>query len=77
MPVTFLVKHFYHANNYGMDTTNIITVPPPEEIERRIIACKAELKALARIKRLSRAAKAAAEAAKSRVTPHAPKDGAE
>ncbi len=34
-----------------------IIVPPPEEIERRIVACKAELKALARIKRLSRAAK--------------------
>jgi hypothetical protein len=45
-----------------------ITVPPPEEIERRIVACKAELKALARLKRLSRAAKTAAEAAESRAT---------
>ena len=53
-----------------------ITVPPPEEIERRIVACKAELKALARIKRLSRAAKTAAEAAESRATPPAPKGSA-
>ena len=59
-----------------MDTTSTITVPPPEEIERRIVACKAELKALARIKRLSRAAKTAAEAAESRVTEPAPKGGA-
>jgi hypothetical protein len=58
-----------------METTNTITVPPPEEIERRIVACKAELKALARIKRLSRAAKVAAEAAESRATPLALKAG--
>ena len=58
------------------DKPHAITVPPPEEIDRRIIACKAELKALARIKRLSRAAKTVAEAAESRVAPPALKGGA-
>jgi hypothetical protein len=58
------------------DAPPTITVPPPEEIERRIVACKAELKALTRIKRLSRAAKTAAEAAESRATSPASKVGA-
>ena len=63
LPVHFLFKKTVHANNQGMnETPHTITVPPPEEIERRIVACKAELKALSRLKRLSRAAKSAAEA---------------
>jgi hypothetical protein len=57
------------------DTTATITVPPPDEVERRIVACKAELKALARIKRLSYAAEVAAEAAESRAMPPALKGG--
>ena len=59
-----------------MSQTPFITVPPPEEIERRIIACKAELKALARLKRMSRAAKIAADARQSRPTPPREKGGA-
>jgi hypothetical protein len=59
-----------------IDASSPITVPPPEEIERRIVACKAELKSLARLKRLSRAAKTVAEAAESRATPPAAKGGA-
>jgi hypothetical protein len=47
-------------------TPSPLIVPALEEIERRIVACKAELKALARLKRLSRAAKTAAEARESR-----------
>jgi hypothetical protein len=37
-------------------TTNSLTIPPPAEIEKRIVACRAELKALSRLLRMSRAA---------------------
>jgi hypothetical protein len=57
------------------DAPQTITVPPPDEIERRITACKAELKALARLKRMSRAAKSAADARASRPTLPAVKGG--
>jgi hypothetical protein len=53
-----------------------LTVPTPDEIERQIIACKTELKALARLKRLSRAAQTAHDARESRKAPSVPKGGA-
>jgi hypothetical protein len=67
LPILFLFKKNVRANNQSMnDAPHTITVPPPDEIERRITACKAELKALARLKRMSRAAKSAADARESR-----------
>jgi hypothetical protein len=43
-------------------TIRSLTVPPPEEIEKRIVACRAELKALSRLLRMSRAAQIVREA---------------
>jgi hypothetical protein len=45
-----------------------LTIPPPAEIERRIAACRAELKALSRLLRMSRAAKIAADSRAARKT---------
>jgi hypothetical protein len=43
-----------------------LTVPPPGEIEQRIAACRAELKALGKLLRMSRAAQVARDARESR-----------
>jgi hypothetical protein len=43
-----------------------LIVPPPDEIVRRIAACRAELKALSRLLRMSRAAQVARDAHESR-----------
>jgi hypothetical protein len=43
-----------------------LTIPPPGEIEQRIAACRAELKALGKLLRMSRAAQVARQAAEAR-----------
>jgi hypothetical protein len=45
-----------------------LTVPPPEQIRRRIADCEVELRSLRRLLRLSAAARAAAEASQRRPT---------
>jgi hypothetical protein len=44
------------------NTIHPLIVPAPEEIEKRIAACRAELKALLRLLRMSRAARTAHDA---------------
>jgi hypothetical protein len=51
------------------DKTETLTLPPPEEIEARIAACRDELRALSRLLRMSRAARVAANARAVRATP--------
>jgi hypothetical protein len=41
-------------------------IPPADEIQRRIVACEAELRALRRLLRLADAAEAAEEARRAR-----------
>jgi uncharacterized small protein (DUF1192 family) len=46
--------------------TQILTIPPPAEIEQRIALYRAEIKALSRLLRMSRAAQEATEAREQR-----------
>lgn len=56
-----------HNCQHDPSASTMIAIPPPDEIARRMAACKAELKALMRLNRMSRAAKSAAEARESRI----------
>jgi hypothetical protein len=48
---------------------NSLTIPPPDELQRRIAACEAELKALRRMLRLADAAEQAEQARQRRLSP--------